>query len=88
FFLTDYMVRQFDKLIWEGLGLDRHPELRDMYFGNYTKVIYLAQIEDDALEEKARAAAERLGLAYEHRLTRFGDLGRFMKDHSVRAPAE
>ena len=88
FFLTDYLVRQFDKLIWEGLGMDRHPELRDMYFGNYTKVIYLAQIEDKGLEEKARAAADRLGLAYEYRLTRFGDLERFMHDHTVPTPAE
>lgn len=78
FFLTDYLVRQFDKLIWEGLGLDRHPELRDMYFGNYTKVVYLAQLEDAALERRARTAAEKLGLDYEYRLTGFGDLERFM----------
>jgi hypothetical protein len=79
FFLTDYLTRHFDKLIWQGLGLDRHPDLRDMYFGNYTKIIYLAQIEDEALEAQARAAAERLGLDYEYRFTGFGDLEGFMR---------
>ncbi len=79
FFLTDYLARHFDKLIWQGLGLDRHPELRDMYFGNYTKIVYLAQIRDPALERLAEAAAAKLGLAYEHRLTGFGDLEGFMR---------
>ena len=74
FYLTDYLVRQFDKLIWEGLGMDRHPELRDMYFGNYTKVVYLAQIQDQDLDRRARAAAEKLGLAYEYRFTGYGEL--------------
>ena len=82
FFLTDYLVRQFDKLIWEGLGMDRHPELRDIYFANYTKVIYLAQIEDPELELQARAAADKLGLAYEFRKTGFGDLEGFMQERS------
>ncbi len=82
FFLTDYLVRQFDKLIWEGLGMDRHPELRDIYFANYTKVIYLAQIEDPALERQALAAADKLGLAYEFRKTGFGDLESFMQESS------
>ena len=88
FFLTDYLARQFDKLIWEGLGLDRHPELRDIYFANYAKVIYLAQIEDPELERKARAAAEKLGLEFEYRKTGFGDLETFMRDHAAPAPAE
>jgi hypothetical protein len=88
FFLTDYLARQFDKLIWEGLGMDRHPELRDMYFGNYEKVVYLAQIEDPELERKARAAAQKLGLAYEYRKTGFGDLEEFMRQRAVSdAPA-
>lgn len=88
FFLTDYLVRQFDKLIWEGLGMDRHPELRDMYFANYEKVIYLAQVEDPELEAKARAAAEKLGLAYEYRKTGFGDLAGFMKGSAPAVPAQ
>jgi Protein of unknown function (DUF1638) len=74
FYLTDYLARHFDKLIWQGLGMDRHPDLRDAYFGNYTKVIYLAQIPDAGIEAKARDAADRLGLAYEYRFTGYGDL--------------
>jgi hypothetical protein len=74
FYLTDYLARHFDKLIWEGLGLQAHPELLPMYFGNYTKVIYLAQIEDVALQEKAKAAAAKLGLEYEYRFTGYGEL--------------
>ena len=78
FYLTDYLVRQFDKLIIEGLGIDRHPELRDAYFGNYKKLIYLAQIDDSALDAKAEKAATRLGLAYERRFTGYGDLKTFL----------
>ncbi|MBL8790376.1 MAG: DUF1638 domain-containing protein [Rhizobiales bacterium] len=74
FFLTDYLARHFDKLVWQGLGLDRHPELLPAYFGNYTKIVYLAQTRDSGLEDKAKAAAERLGLAYEYRFTGYGEL--------------
>ncbi|MEM1078961.1 MAG: DUF1638 domain-containing protein [Pseudomonadota bacterium] len=74
FFLTDFLVRQFDAFVWRPMGLDRHPELRDMYFGNYTKLVYQAQTEDPALTEKARACAERLGLPFERRFTGYGDL--------------
>jgi len=79
FFLTDYMVRHFDRLIIEGLGLDRFPDLLDDYFGNYTNVIYIAQTEDPALEAKARAAAGRLGLGYVYRFVGFGELGGFLE---------
>ncbi len=78
FYLTDYLARHFDRLIVEGFGLDRHPEIRDLMFGNYRRVVYLAQTEDAALQAKARAAAERLGLAYEYRLTGYGDLATFL----------
>ncbi|MBC7157233.1 MAG: DUF1638 domain-containing protein [Rhodobacteraceae bacterium] len=74
FYLTDFLVRQFDAFVWRPMGLDRHPELREMLFGNYERLIYLAQTDDAALDEKARACAERLGLAYERRLTGYGDL--------------
>lgn len=74
FYLTDYLARHFYKLIWQGLGLDRHPELLPMYFGNYTKIIYLAQTEDEALKANAQAAAQQLGLAYEYRFTGYGEL--------------
>src|SRR5271154_5397880 len=66
FFLTDYIVRHFDRLIMRGLGIERHPELRDDYFGNYKRVVYLAQIEDPQLKAKAEEAARRLGLAFEY----------------------
>jgi len=78
FFLTDYMVRHFDRLIIEGLGLDRFPDLLNDYFGNYTNVIYIAQTKDADLEVKARAAAERLGLGYLYRFVGFGELGDFL----------
>ena len=78
FYLTDFLVRQFDAFVWKPLGLDRHPELRDMYFGNYETLVYQAQVDDPALTEKARACAERLGLAFERRFTGYGDLGRVL----------
>ena len=74
FYLTDFLVRQFDAFVWHPLGLDKHPELRDMYFGHYTKLVYQAQIEDAALYEKAKECAQRLGLAFEYRFTGYGDL--------------
>jgi hypothetical protein len=75
FYLTDFLVRHFDRLVIRGMGLDRHPELMPMLFGHYRRVVYLAQREDPALQEQARAAAERLGLRYEYRLVGYGDLG-------------
>jgi Protein of unknown function (DUF1638) len=74
FYLTDYLARHFDKLIWAGLGLDRHPELRDSYFGNYTKIVYLAQVCDDQMIENARKSAKKLGLEFEYRFTGYGEL--------------
>ena len=74
FYLTDFLVRQFDAFVWRPMGLDRHPELRDMYFGNYTKLVYQAQTDDPELDRRARDCAARLGLAYERRLTGYGDL--------------
>ena len=74
FYLTDFLVRQFDAFVWKPMGLDRHPELRDMYFGNYTKLVYQAQLDDPSLDAKAQDCARRLGLAYERRLTGYGDL--------------
>lgn len=74
FYLTDFLVRQFDAFVWRPMGLDRHPELRDMMFGNYTKLVYQAQTVDPELEEKARDCARRLGLDFERRFTGYGDL--------------
>lgn len=74
FFMTDFLARHFDAFMIKPLGLDRHPELRDMYFGNYTKMIYMAQTDDPDLSLKAEKAAAFLGLTYERRLTGYGDL--------------
>jgi len=74
FYLTDFLARNWERLIWEGLGIAKHPELRDMYFGNYRKVVYISQVPTPALIAKAEAAAERLSLAFEHRLVGYGDL--------------
>ena len=86
FFLTDYLVRHFDTLIIRGLGLDRHPQLQPAYFGNYRRLIYLAQTEDSALTDAARAAADRLGLAFERRRTGYGNLIPFLERAAAREP--
>ncbi len=78
FFLTDYLTRQFDKLIWQHYRLDR-PGMRDMMFGNYTKVVYLAQTDDPALQVMAEAAAKKLGLGYEYRFTGYGEVTPFLE---------
>ena len=74
FFLTDFLARQFEAFVIEPLGLDRHPQLKPMYFGNYRKLVYLSQLEDEQLQRKAKEAADYLGLEYEYRLTGYGDL--------------
>jgi len=74
FYLTDFLARNFDRIVWRGLGLEDHPELLPTYFGNYRRLVYLAQTEDVELVERARSAADRLGLAFEHRQTGLGDL--------------
>ena len=81
FFLTDFRTRHFDRLIMTGLGLDRFPKLRNTYFGHYNKLVYLAQGEDLELQEKAKAAAQTLGLNYEMRHTGYGDYRDFLATH-------
>jgi len=65
FYLTDFLARHFKRLIVKGLGMDRHPELKGMYFNNYKKLVYLAQLSDETIEASAMEAAEFLGLEYE-----------------------
>jgi len=74
FFLTDFLLRGFDNLVWKGLGLDRHPMLKDMYFANYRRVVYLQQRDDDGLIEKAHEAAAKMGYPLEVRRTGYGEL--------------
>jgi hypothetical protein len=74
FYLTDFLARHFETLVWKGLGLDRHPELIEMMFGHYRRLIYLAQTDDKTLDAAALRAALALGLRYERRFTGYGDL--------------
>lgn len=79
FFLTDYLARHFERLVWKGLGLDRHPELRDTYFQHYRRVLHLVQVEDPVVAAKAAAAARQLALPLETRFTGFGLMQPFLK---------
>jgi hypothetical protein len=79
FYLTDFLVRHFKRLVVRSLGLDRHPELRDMYFGNYKRLTYLAQTRDEGLVQRAKDAADFLGLEYRLVDTGYGEL-----EHSLR----
>jgi Protein of unknown function (DUF1638) len=74
FYLTDFLLRHFERLVIRGLGLDRHPELFPVYFGNYRKLVYLAQSPSPEAENLARAIAVRMGLAFEYRATGYGSL--------------
>ena len=87
FYLTDFLCRHFERFVVEGLWLDRHPELLADYFGNYVRVVYLAQRDDEALVRKAREAADYLGLALEVRRTGYGDLGRALEHTMEREQA-
>ncbi len=79
FYLTDLITRQFEAFVIDPLKLDKHPELIEMVFGNYTKIVYLAQTIDPALQTKAKWAADYLGLDYEYRYTGMGDLESALK---------
>jgi hypothetical protein len=79
FFLTDYLVRFFDRLVWEGLGLDQHPELMADYFGHYRRLVWLTQAADGALRKKAQAAAKRLGLPLVERITGLTGIEEFLR---------
>lgn len=78
FYLTDYLARHFETLILEGMGIRKYPQMRDMLFSNYKRLVYLAQTDDPILDEKAEEAAAVLGLAYEKRQTGYGELAEFM----------
>jgi len=84
FYLTDFMVRQFDHFVVKMLGLDRHPELRDMYFGNYKRVVYLSQEPTEELARKAREQAAYLGLEYEEHFTGLGPVGTTLEQQEIK----
>jgi len=83
FYLTDFLLTHFERLIMHGLGIDRHPELLPLYFGNYRRLVYLAQVEKPGMVEAGQRAAEQLGLAFETRMTGYGELR-----HSLRRASE
>ena len=80
FFLTDFLVEAFEKLVWQGMKIDRHPELLQVYFKHYKKLVYLAQSENQELQTQSYEIAGRLGLVYEKRFTGYGEL-----EHSLAA---
>ena len=80
YFLTDFLVKAFEKLVWQGMKIDQHPELLPIYFKHYKKLVYLAQSENLELQTQAHEIAERLGLVYEKRVTGYGEL-----EHSLTA---
>jgi hypothetical protein len=87
FYLTDFLLRHFERLVIRGLGLDRHPELFPAYFGNYRKLVYLAQSPTPEAEVQARAIALRMGLAFEYRVTGYGSLESSMRGAVSQASA-
>lgn len=85
FYMTDFLCRQFEAFFIKPLGLDRHPELAQDYFGNYQRLVYLAQTDDPELEKVAIDASRMLGLSYEKRLTGYGDLVSALEGTTPRA---
>jgi hypothetical protein len=89
FYLTDFLLRHFDRLVTEGLGIDRHPELAQEYFRNYRKVVYLAQTRSEQALADARAIAVRMNLEFEYRFTGYGELavrlGRLVQGEALHA---
>ena len=84
FYLTDYLVRHFDRLVMGMLGLQEHPELRDMYFGNYKKVVFLVQEPSEKLSAMAREQADYLGLDYEEHVTGLEPFGDVLREQAIK----
>jgi len=87
FYLTDFLARNWERLIWDGMGIAKHPELRDMYFGNYTRCVYLKQTDDPKAFSAARECAGRLGLELHIEQTGYGELESTMVDFTRKATA-
>ncbi|MBS0580876.1 MAG: DUF1638 domain-containing protein [Proteobacteria bacterium] len=75
FYLTDFLLRHFERLVVKALGIDRHPELKQEYFRHYRRLVYLAQVQSAEAIERARAVADWFGFEFEYRFTGYGDLG-------------
>ncbi len=88
FYVTDFLVRHFDRLVMQGLGIAEHPELLQQYFGNYTTLRYLAQTADQQLDRDARLAATKLGLRFERVQTGYGDLSEVVVALAGALPAQ
>lgn len=86
FYLTDFFCRHFERFVWQAFGLDRRADMVQFVFGNYRRLVYLAQSEDAALTERAQVYAQRLGLNFERRAAGFGDLGPFLEESATRRP--
>jgi hypothetical protein len=84
FYMTDFLVRHFERLVIRGLGLDRHPELKDEYFRHYRRIMYLAQSRSESLRQLAIAHANYLGLAYAEHITGFQPFKSTLREHIVR----
>lgn len=84
FYLTDFLVRHFDRFVIKGLGIEKHPQLLSMYFGNYKRVMFLVQFPDPALEKKAKLAADRLGLPLVTHYTGLGGIETFLRPNLER----
>ena len=84
FYLTDFLTRHFDRLVVKSLGLDRHPELREQYFGNYKRLVYLAQEKSDKLSKDARSHAEFLGLEYIEHYTGLEPVESVLREQEIR----
>ena len=85
FFLTDFLVKSFEKLIWQGLKINSHPELLNIYFRHYKRLVYLAQTESKELQTQAQEIAKRLGLSYSYRFNGYGGLSPALSDLAVTA---
>lgn len=88
FYLTDFLVKHFDHLVWRTLGLDRHPELLDTYFANYRRLVYLSQTTDPELISRAADCAARLGLTFEHRHVEYGEMAIELNRFAGAVPGE
>lgn len=86
FFLTDYLARHFERLVWQGLGLDRHPGLRYDYFAHYRRVVHLVQAPDKAVSDKAADAARKLALPLKTIFTGLELLSSHLEAASIASP--